>query len=155
MIATAFNCFATVSDTASFRPLWPSPSAPAMPAGSCSDRQPVAVALPRVRGGTSRRARRRMTGFSGRILFDRDARKPTGGSIDAAIGPDGNINPATRSDTLGTVIGELALDRDARAKSVIGVGQQGKGYFRPPARAFAQSGVMAKTSSIRPISGIT
>lgn len=59
-----------------------------------------------------------------------NARKPLGGSIEVALAPDSNINRATRSDTLGTVIGDFALDDDAQAKSGIGLALQGQGYFR-------------------------
>jgi len=59
-----------------------------------------------------------------------NARKPLGGSIEVALAPDSNINRATRSDTLGTVIGDFSLDDDARAKSGIGLDLQGQGYFR-------------------------
>lgn len=59
-----------------------------------------------------------------------NARKPAGGSIEVALAPDSNINRATRSDTLGTVIGDFALDEDAQAKSGVGLDLQGQGYFR-------------------------
>lgn len=59
-----------------------------------------------------------------------DARKPFGGSFKLALAPDSNINRATRSDTLGTVIGDFVLDENAQAKSGIGLDVQGQGYFR-------------------------
>lgn len=59
-----------------------------------------------------------------------DARKPLGGSIKVALAPDSNINRATRSDTLGTVIGDFILDDEAQAKSGIGLDLQGQGYVR-------------------------
>lgn len=59
-----------------------------------------------------------------------DARKPFGGSIKVALAPDSNINRATRSDTLGTVIGDFILDEAAQAKSGIGLDLQGQGYIR-------------------------
>lgn len=49
------------------------------------------------------------------------ARKPFGGSIAIALAPDSNINRATRSDTLGTIIGEFILDEDAKARSGLGL----------------------------------
>jgi len=58
------------------------------------------------------------------------ARKPTGATIDIAIASDSNVNRATRSDTLGTVIGDFTLDKDARAQSGVGVAMQGQGYGR-------------------------
>jgi len=59
-----------------------------------------------------------------------DARKPVGGSVKVALAPDSNINRATRSDTLGTVIGDFVLDEEARAKSGVGLDLQGQGYVR-------------------------
>src|SRR5690606_16317519 len=40
-----------------------------------------------------------------------NARKTFGGSVEVAFAPDSNINRATRSDTLGTVIGDFTLDK--------------------------------------------
>lgn len=59
-----------------------------------------------------------------------DAQKPLGGSVKLALAPDSNINRATRSDTLGTVIGDFLLDEDAQAKSGVGLDLQGQGYAR-------------------------
>lgn len=59
-----------------------------------------------------------------------NARKPFGGSIELALAPDSNINRATRSDTLGTVIGDFTLGKDAKAKSGLGIDVQGQGYSR-------------------------
>ncbi|KHK92239.1 hypothetical protein LK12_05140 [Novosphingobium malaysiense] len=59
-----------------------------------------------------------------------NAHKPFGGSIEVALAPDSNINRATRSDTLGTVIGDFTLDKDARAKSGVGVDLRGQAYWR-------------------------
>lgn len=59
-----------------------------------------------------------------------NSRKPLGGSIEVAVAPDSNINRATRSTTLGTVIGDFTLDEDARAKSGVGLGLKGQGYVR-------------------------
>jgi outer membrane protein len=56
--------------------------------------------------------------------------KPYGGSLEIAIAPDSNINRATRSDTLGTIIGDFTLDDDAKAKSGIGLSLRGQGYLR-------------------------
>lgn len=58
------------------------------------------------------------------------ARKPLGGSIEIAFAPDSNVNRATRSDTLGTVIGDFTLDEDARARSGLGLSLRGQGYLR-------------------------
>jgi hypothetical protein len=74
-----------------------------------------------------------------------NARKPLGGSVELAIAPDSNINRATRSDTLGTVIGDFALDQDAQAKSGIGLDLQGQGYFR--ARIKRGADLLLRTSA--------
>lgn len=60
------------------------------------------------------------------------AQKPIGASIDIALAPDSNINRATRSDTLGTVIGEFELDEDSRQRSGLGLTLRGQGYVRRP-----------------------
>ena len=59
-----------------------------------------------------------------------NARKAFGGSIEVALAPDSNINRATRSETLGTVIGDFSLDDQARAQSGIGVDLRGQIYWR-------------------------
>lgn len=58
------------------------------------------------------------------------ARKPFGGDLDVALAPDSNINRATRSETLGTVIGDFVIDDEARAKSGIGLALRGQAYGR-------------------------
>jgi outer membrane protein len=58
------------------------------------------------------------------------ASKPIGGSVEIAIAPDSNINRATKSDTLGTVIGDFTLDRDAKARSGVGLSLRGQSYLR-------------------------
>lgn len=58
------------------------------------------------------------------------SRKPFGGSVEIALAPDTNINRATRSDTLGTVIGNFVLDDDAKARSGIGLALRGQAYLR-------------------------
>lgn len=60
------------------------------------------------------------------------ARKPVGGSIEIALASDSNVNRATRSDTLGTVIGDFTLDKNARAQSGKGINLQGQAYGRIP-----------------------
>ena len=54
-----------------------------------------------------------------RALVDRysealRAARPFGMSFEFALAPDSNINRATRSDTLGTVLGDFTIDDDAR-----------------------------------------
>lgn len=75
------------------------------------------------------------------------ARKPFGGSLEVAIAPDSNINRATRSDTLGTVIGDFVLDEDAKAKSAIGLSLKGQAYFRTGIDARAALLVRASASA--------
>lgn len=56
--------------------------------------------------------------------------KSFGGSVNLALTSDTNINRATRSDTLGTVIGDFVLDKDAKARSGEGVTFDGEVYRR-------------------------
>ena len=56
--------------------------------------------------------------------------KPFGVELEVAIAPDTNINRATRSDTLDTIIGEFELDEDAQAQSGIGLATRGSVYGR-------------------------
>lgn len=60
------------------------------------------------------------------------ASKPYGFNVEVALAPDTNINRATRSDTLGTVIGDFTLDQDAKAKSGLGLALRGQAYARRP-----------------------
>jgi hypothetical protein len=60
------------------------------------------------------------------------AQKRLGGSLELAIAPDNNINRATRSDTLGTVIGDFTLNKNAKAQSGIGIDVRGQAYWRAP-----------------------
>ncbi|RIV92726.1 DUF560 domain-containing protein [Aurantiacibacter xanthus] len=60
------------------------------------------------------------------------ARKRVGGSFQLALAPDSNINRATRSDTLETVIGNFDLDQDAQATSGVGLALRAQAYFRAP-----------------------
>jgi outer membrane protein len=58
------------------------------------------------------------------------SRKPIGASFELSIAPDSNINRATRSDTLGTVIGDFVIDDDAKQKSGIGAAFRGQFFAR-------------------------
>ena len=60
------------------------------------------------------------------------ASRPLGGSLEVALAPDSNLNRATRSDTLGTVLGDFVLSEDARAQSGLGLALRGQGYVRVP-----------------------
>lgn len=50
-----------------------------------------------------------------------NSRRLHGLTFELALAPDSNINRATRSETLGTIIGNLDLDKDAREQSGIGL----------------------------------
>jgi len=68
-----------------------------------------------------------MVRFYARALSDNRA---FGGSIELALAPDNNINRATRSSTLGTVLGNFTLNDDAKARSGLGFTLRGQGYAR-------------------------
>ena len=58
--------------------------------------------------------------------------QPIGGSLEVALAPSTNINRATRSNTLDTVIAPLELSEDAQAQSGLGVKLAGQGFVRVP-----------------------
>ncbi|MFS0772151.1 surface lipoprotein assembly modifier [Sphingomonas sp. 1P08PE] len=60
------------------------------------------------------------------------SRRRLGGSVEAAIAPDSNINRATAARTLDTVIAPLVLSGDARARSGLGVRGSAQGFARLP-----------------------
>ncbi|WP_159437137.1 surface lipoprotein assembly modifier [Parasphingorhabdus marina] len=70
--------------------------------------------------------------------------KPYGASIEIALVPDTNINRATRSSTLDTIIARFDLSEDARAKSGIGLSTRGQAYFRLPLSS--QSNILFRVS---------
>ncbi len=57
-------------------------------------------------------------------------RKQFGGSFEIGFAPDSNINRATRSDTLGTVLGDFDIGEDGKAKSGTGLAVRGQVYRR-------------------------
>lgn len=59
----------------------------------------------------------------------RDTR-PTGFNVEIAIAPDSNISRATRSDTLGTVIGDFDIGKDSQAKSGVGLALRANAFRR-------------------------
>lgn len=75
------------------------------------------------------------------------ATKLFGGGFDLALAPSTNINRATRSDTLGTVIGDFVLSDDAQAQSGVGVAVKGQGYARLPLDAATDVLVRANGSA--------
>lgn len=58
------------------------------------------------------------------------SRKTLGGSFEIALTPDTNINRATDAKVLDTIIAPLNLDKDARARSGLGLKLSGQGYAR-------------------------
>jgi hypothetical protein len=60
------------------------------------------------------------------------AQRPFGASLEIAVAPDSNINRATRSDTLGTVIGDFEIAPEAKAKSGTGLSLATEVYRRLP-----------------------
>ena len=58
------------------------------------------------------------------------AARPFGASLEIAMAPDSNINRATRSDLLGTVIGDFEIGDDSKAKSGIGLSLRSQVYRR-------------------------
>jgi len=61
------------------------------------------------------------------------SKRPFGGSLEIAFAPDTNINRATRSETIDTIIAPFELSDDARAKSGVG--------FQVGAQAFARQSI--------------
>jgi hypothetical protein len=60
------------------------------------------------------------------------SRQPFGGSLSIALAPDSNINRATRSDTLTTVIGDFTLSPDSAPHSGTGIALRGQAEGRLP-----------------------
>lgn len=60
------------------------------------------------------------------------AQRPAGSSIEFALAPDSNINRATRSDRLGTVIGDFEISEDGKARSGTGLAISAQTYRRLP-----------------------
>ena len=59
-----------------------------------------------------------------------ESRKTFGANLEVGFAPDTNINRATSSDTLSTIIGDFDLSENARATSGIGVFARGQAYYR-------------------------
>jgi len=64
-----------------------------------------------------------------------DTQRRFGGSVELLLAPDSNMNRATASSTLRTVIGDFTLNRDAQAHSGVGATVRGQGYARVPLSA--------------------
>lgn len=61
-----------------------------------------------------------------------NSRRPYGVNVEVALAPDSNINRATRSDTLETIIGDFDLNEDARETSGVGLTLRGQSWWRTP-----------------------
>lgn len=72
--------------------------------------------------------------------------KPFGFNLEVAIAPDSNINRATNSDTLGTVIGDFTLSDDAQANSGVGLALRGQVFARTGIDRYADLLVRASVS---------
>lgn len=70
--------------------------------------------------------------FVDRLSTSLQAGKPLGFHVELALAPDSNINRATRSDTLGTIFGDFAVEKAARARSGVGVGVRALALGRLP-----------------------
>lgn len=68
--------------------------------------------------------------FVDRMAAVLQASKPFGVQVELAMAPDSNINRASRSDSLGTVFGDFALDQ--RARSGVGAAVRGVAQVRRP-----------------------
>lgn len=58
------------------------------------------------------------------------AQRSFGGSVQVSFAPDNNINHATDSTKLATVIGDFDIGNDSRAKSGVGIAIQAQAYRR-------------------------
>lgn len=74
------------------------------------------------------------------------AQKRFGGGFEVAVAPSTNINRATSSDTLGTIIGDFILSDDAKKQSGLGLSIKGQTYYRIPAGAKTDVLVRASAS---------
>lgn len=74
----------------------------------------------------------RMLRFYEQVLT---AQQPYGGSLEVSLVPDSNVNRATSAGTLGTVLGDFALDDRAKAHSGLGLGLRGQFYMRQRLRS--------------------
>lgn len=68
--------------------------------------------------------------FVDRMSATLQANKPLGFQLEFGLAPDSNINRATRSDTLGTVLGDFTLGEEAKARSGIGAMARGLAQAR-------------------------
>lgn len=70
--------------------------------------------------------------FVDRMSLALQAGKPFGVQLELALAPDSNINRATRSDTLGTVLGDFQVGEESQARSGVGAAVRGLAFARLP-----------------------
>ena len=70
--------------------------------------------------------------FVDRLSAGLQATRPLGFHVEFALAPDTNINRATRSDTLETVVGDFGFEEDAKAHSGLGAAVRGIADVRLP-----------------------
>lgn len=75
------------------------------------------------------------------------ARQPLGATFNIALAPDTNINRSTRSDTLGTIIGDFEIDHDSKAKSGLGLSLRAQTWGRLRLDRDGQVALLARISS--------
>ena len=81
--------------------------------------------------------------FVDRLSASLQASKPLGFQVELALAPDSNINRASRSDTLGTVIGDFTLDQDEKS----GVGAAVRGLAQARHAVTANLNLVARASA--------
>jgi tetratricopeptide (TPR) repeat protein len=73
---------------------------------------------------------RNLADYTRRYADSLRSRAPFGWTFEMAIAPDSNINRATRSDTLTTVIGDFHVADSSQARSGVGLTLGGSGFAR-------------------------
>lgn len=73
--------------------------------------------------------------------------KGFGLDLEFALAPDSNINRATNSDTLGTIIGDFTLNDDAQANSGVGLAVGGQAFAKTQVSKDAELVVRASATA--------
>jgi tetratricopeptide (TPR) repeat protein len=73
------------------------------------------------------------------------AQRQSGATLELTLAPDSNINGATSSDTLSTVLGDFTLDDQAKQRSGIGTAMRAQAYWRT--RLGRQTVLLLRTSA--------
>lgn len=89
-------------------------------------------ALRELRALRSGRLPSNIAGFVDRITASLQSSKPFGFYVELAAAPDTNINRATRSDTLDTVLGDFDIDQSSQKKSGLGLAARALATARFP-----------------------